>query len=291
MQLLSYRTARGGYTIVELLIGLVMAGILTLGVLQVFISTQRFNDALAQRVDVQQNLRTGMAVLSSEIRGLNAVDGDLKAMSATSLTIRGQRLLGIVCAAPVMGAALTARIFTVRRPIYSGVRDFAALDSIFVWNEGDSGNRADDGWIRGRVTAVLNQNCTDGTPGQRVTADFAAVAAPMVNVVGGVPLGAPVLGFFTYTYGVGQTAGRWYINLTDSTGTNPIVGPLTGNTGVTFSYFNAAGAVTAVPAQVAQIGITLREQSVRQTHQAGGSVGFRVDSMTTRVTLRNNPRY
>jgi type II secretory pathway pseudopilin PulG len=297
MQNLTSRSPRGGYSLVELLIAMVMAAILGIGVLKVFVGTQRLSNAIAQQVDVHQNMRTAAAMLPSELRQLNAVDGDIKAMSATSITIRAMRQVGIVCTIPVMGATLTGRTLRLRRPLYSSPRDFAVGDSLYVWNEGDPYTRLDDGWLPGRVTAIGTLACTDGTNGHSLTVDFVSpVLVPQVNVVGGVPLGAPVRGFETVTYSLVQAADtRWYVNLTTTngsgtTGPTPIIGPLTGNTGLAFTYYNSAGAVTALPAQVAQIGITLREQSVRKVHRAGG-VGFTTDSLTTRVTLRNNPRY
>jgi len=41
-----------------------------------------------------------------------------------------------------------------------------------------------------------------------------------------------------------------------------VIGPLTGADGITFSYYDSAGAVTIVPTQVAQIEIVLRARTV-----------------------------
>ena len=71
----------------------------------------------------------------------------------------------------------------------------------------------------------------------------------------------------------------------------PLVGPLIGSNGVTFSYYDTAGAVTAVPTQVAQIDIVLRARTVAPIRTAGTGVqAYRIDSVVTRVALRNNPR-
>jgi hypothetical protein len=106
-----------------------------------------------------------------------------------------------------------------------------------------------------------------------------------------------VRGFETVTYALTQAADtRWYLNMTTNNGSGTvgptaIVGPLAGATGVAFTYFNSAGAVTAVPAQVAQIGLVVRGQSLRQVHLPGPSVGFKAESLSTTITLRNNPRF
>jgi prepilin-type N-terminal cleavage/methylation domain-containing protein len=303
MQLLNGAAGRRGYTLVELMVALVMAAVLSYAVLKVFITNQRFSDSLAQRVDVQQNLRTAMAILPADFRQLDAADGDIKAMNATSITIRAMRQVGIVCTsmAGLPAGIPGTKTITVRRPLYSG-RDFLAptganYDSVFVWNEGAPGSRTDDGWWPGRVTAAPNLNCTDGTPGQQLSLLLQAPPAPQVNVATSIPLGAPVRGFETVTYTLAQAADtRWYLNMTTNNGsgtsaTQPIIGPLIGNNGIAFTYWDAAGAVTAVPANVRQIGITIRGQSVRTVHRPGPAIGRIDDSVSTRITLRNNPRY
>ena len=296
MQLLTPAAGRRGYTMIELLIALVMASILGFGVLKVFMTTQRFTDVLSQKVDVQQNLRTAMAILPSELRQLDAADQDIKGMAADSITIRGMRQIGIVCNPPTMGGALPgARTIVLRSPLYSAPTAFAVGDSFFVWNEGNPASRADDGWIKGRVTAVGTGTCTDLTANQiSLSVGLEALPALQVNVANpnSVPNGAPLRGFETVTYKVRQAAdNRWYLYLSNNGGNTPIVGPLTGSTGLVFTYFNSAGAVTAVATQVAQIGITVRGQSLRQVHLPGTAVGFKAESLSTTVTLRNNPRF
>src|SRR5439155_812744 len=65
---------------------------------------------------------------------------------------------------------------------------------------------------------------------------------------------------------------------------------LTGANGVTFSYYDSVGAVTPLPAQVAQIQIVLRARTTSPIRGADGVQAYKVDSVVTRVALRNNPR-
>ena len=69
------------------------------------------------------------------------------------------------------------------------------------------------------------------------------------------------------------------------------MGPLIGANGMTLSYFDAAGAVTAVPANVAQIEIRVRGQTAQPIRLADGRQMNQVDSIVTRVALRNNKRW
>ncbi len=285
------RAVHRGFTLIELLVAMVIFGLVAGGVMQVIIASQRSSTDQAQRIDMQQNIRAANAILPAEIRALNAVDGDIKAMAANSLSIRAIRQLAIICTPPVTGGVLTGLTFVVRSPLYSAQRAFENGDSLWVWYEGDVGTRNDDGWLPGLVTAApVAQNCADGTAGVRLIANL-GIVAPKLNKASVVPSGSPVWGFESVTYATGAGAdGRYYLNLTSSQGTYPVLGPLPDAAGVTFTYYDVNGAVTATPASVQQIGLSIRSQSVNRIHK-GSTTAYAVDSLSTRITLRNNPRF
>ena len=295
MPLLTRLRDRSGYTVIELLVGLVLFAIVGTMIMGLLSTNRRSSDLQTQRIDVQQNLRTATALLSSELRQLDASDGDIKAMSATSLTIRAMRQFGVICSIPTLGGALTGLNMTVRLPLYSASRNFAAGDSLFVWYEGDASTRNDDGWLLAAVTAVANLNCPDGTSGQKLTVNLAvngALSPPQLNKAGVVTVGGPVRGFETVVYAVGTGSdGRSYLNLTTNGSTYALIGPLTGSSGVNFTYYAANGAVTATPASVALIGIVVREQSDSKVYSNAAAQGYVSDSAMTAVALRNNPRF
>ncbi len=282
---------RRGFTLVELLVALVIFGLVAGGVMNVLIASQRGSADQAQRVDMQQNLRAANAILPSEIRSLDAADGDIKAMAATSLSIRAVRQLAIICTLPITGGVLNGVTLVVRNPLYSSQRAFQNGDSLWVWYEGDVTTRSDDGWISGVVTAIpVAQNCTDGAAGIRLIVTM-TIAAPKLNKAAVVPLGAPVWGFEGVSYATGAGAdGRFYLNYTTSAGTAQVIGPLPDVNGVTFTYYDANGVVTANPLLVRQIGLSVRSQSMNRI-QKGSTTGYAVDSLSTRITLRNNPRF
>ncbi|MGH7675385.1 MAG: hypothetical protein ACREMV_08945, partial [Gemmatimonadales bacterium] len=161
---------------------------------------------------------------------------------------------------------------------------------LLIYYEGDEGTRQDDSWVLARLTAIAPQNCPDGTPGRRLTANL-IMPPPQWNLAGVVPNGAPVRGFEWVTYRVYQAAdGRWYLGLTSGSDTQPLVGPLKGSSGLTFAYYDSAGVVTASPALVAEIGIVIRGITAQPIHHAG-SLSTSADSLVTRVALRNNRRF
>jgi prepilin-type N-terminal cleavage/methylation domain-containing protein len=288
---------RRGFTLAELLVALVLFATVTAGTYKVLLINQRVYQAQTQHIDLQQNLRAGGAVFDGEFHELDATDGDIQAMSANSITIRAMRQLGFICSAPVLGGGLTGLTMTVRNTPFFSLRAFSTTsDSLLIFYEGNAASRTDDGWHSARLTATQNQNCPapDNAPGQQLTMNLTAFVAPQLNSAGMMTIGSPVRGFEIVTYKAYQGPdSKWYVGLQSASGTQPILGPILGSTGLAFTYYDAAGAVTAVAANVARISVTLRAQTAQLVQQGGGSGGLvaPVDSITTQVSLRNNPRF
>lgn len=283
---------RRGLTLVELIVALVLFGIISTGLYRALVTHQRAFQGQVQRTDLAQNIRAAAAIVPSELRELDAADGDISALSATSLTIRAYRQFGIICSAPVLGGVLTARTFTIRSPWMSSTRALATTDSLVLFYEGNPNVRTDDAWVLSSVTSTTPLNCPDGKPGLQVTGNM-TVNAPQTNVAGNVPVGAPVRGFETLTYKLFQdTDNKWYLGLQPGSGTTvPLIGPLTGGSGLTFSYKDASGNATATRTSVAQITLALRAQTAQPLWQSSGTFAPAIDSVTLVATLRNNPRF
>ena len=289
-----YHLTRRGFTLIELMVALVLLGMISAAVYQVLVSDQRIYQAQTQKIDLQQNIRAAVTILPAEFRVLNASDGDIYAMGPDSIKIRAMRVFAVVCDTPVLGGALGGRGVTVRNALTFGSRAFnSATDSLLIYYEGNAGTRNDDGWVSGDLTATLAAPCVgDLRPGTKLTTNLKPFLLPKQNLPGAIPLGAPVWAFEVDTYRVYQAAdGQWYLGLRNAGGLQPLVGPLIGANGMTLSYFDAAGAVTAVPANVAQIEIRVRGQTAQPVRLADGRQMNQVDSIVTRVALRNNRRW
>ena len=285
---------RRGFTLVELLVALVLLGIVTTAIYRVLVNGHRTYQSQTQRIDLQQNIRAAVTILPAEFREMNAADGDIKGMWPDSVQIRAMRQFGVMCTAPVLdGGAVTGKFFILRNEMLTG-RAFVVGDSVVVFHEGIESTRNDDGWAIGRVTLAPSAvNCPDGRAGTRVNVDFAAFAAPLTNVAGAIPVGGVVRGFEVVTYKNYQASdGLWYLGMSTPTAAlQPLVGPLSGNTGLRLNYYDAAGAVTAVPTNVALIEIIVRERTAQAIQLPQGGRVTPVDSVTTRVALRNNKRF
>lgn len=290
---------RRGLTLVELLVALVLMGIVSMGIYRVLINNQRVYQAQTQRIDLQQNIRAAVNILPAEFRELDAADGDILAMTSTSITIRAMRQLAIVCATPVLGGANAALI--IRTDLFFNTRDFnTATDRVFVFYEGNQNTRNDDSWVPGQITGIAPGDCPGGAVGDgrllTTTLAFGTVTTPggvvqaQLNATGNIAAGAPIRGWETVTYRLYQdTDGKYYIGLQNASGTQPLIGPVLSN-GFDLAYFNAAGAATAVPSQVASIRFTIRAQTA-QPVRSGTAQVYPVDSLTTQVALRNNARF
>jgi prepilin-type N-terminal cleavage/methylation domain-containing protein len=292
--------SRRGFTMIELLIAMVLMGIVSAAIYRVLVNNQRLYLAQTQRIDLAQNIRAAGSILPAEFRQLDASDGDISAMSATSISIRAMRWLGFACTPPVLGGGLNGVSMIIRggapgQPLFFGSRGINKdTDSLLIYYDGDPTTRADDFWATGQITAAPNgQNCADGQNGQRLvlTVNLLGLGA---NVAGAIPVGAPVWGFERVTYQLYQPAGdtSWYVGFQPAAGTmQPLIGPVLVN-GLTLSYFDLNGNVTAVPAQVARIDITVRARTVAAIRKGGQApLQAAVDSLVTSVALRNNRRF
>ena len=242
-----------GFTVLELVLALGLFALVMAGVGRVLLTQKRLYRELGQRADLSDNLRTAGDILSSELWGLDAADGDLEAMGPDSLTIRAARAFSAVCGVP-------ASPLRLRRDVTFGVRDVAVGDSLLVYAFPDSS------WRPGVVTATPSPiSCPDS-------------------------IATPVLAFDVVTYRSYRASdGAYYIGVRDAGGLQPIAGPLPPG-GLLFSYFDSAGAPAAVVPKVAAIRVRIRMQSAEPVTRRGATTVLE-DSLVTWVTLRNNPRF
>lgn len=290
---------RRGFTLIELLVALVLLGLISTALYRVLVNNQRMYQAQTQRIDLQQNIRAAATILPAELRELSASEGDIQVMTATQLNIRAMRWVGFLCVRPVLGGALNPVQLRIRggapgTPMFYGARAInTATDSVLVYYDGNQASRLDDNWSRGRlVAAVAPLNCPDGGNGLQLTTALNIGASPNVN--GAITEGAPVRGFERVIYQLYQPAGdtSWYIGFQPAGGTmQPLIGPVLSN-GLTFQYFDSLGVVTAVPARVARIDITVRARTAQAIRTTGDAPRrAMVDSIVTSVALRNNRRF
>ena len=193
--------------------------------------------------------------------------------------------LGIVCAKHP-----TLPRFALWRTVgtFTATADDSAL--VYKWTS--------DKWHAVKITriaqpAILGIDHCVWSGGGRNPAIAVEVAVTTPQDTSSIVVGAPFRQFRTVTYAEYQANGRWWLGRRTgaAAGYEQLTGPLlsSANGGLKFDYYDSVGAVTAVPANVTTVGITVRGQSARQRLSGvsgAGVAGYQVDSILTKVTLR-----
>lgn len=288
---------RRGFTLVEVLITMIIMGIVTAALYRVLLNNQRAYRSETQHIELQQNIRAAATLFPAELRELDAADSDITAMSATSLSIRAMRYLGIACDVPTLGiGAVTGIKLTIRQSPFWGARRIQpATDSLLIFYERSPETRKDDAWATARPLAVVSGPCPDGNPGWVITMDLSVGPSyDLPDTVGGIINGAPVRGFVPVTYQLYQPVDTsYYIGMQTAGGTaQPLIGPVLSN-GLTFSYYDSTGNVTTDPEAVARIDFVVRARTPQpiRSQSGGPRLANAVDSISSSVALRNNPRF
>jgi len=168
------RTARSGFTLVELIVVTVLGAVLIGATLQVLVTNQRTYTAQNAQIQGQQSLRAAMDILTQELREVSPEGGDIVQISNVRIRIRASRALGLICHDTVKGET-RFRVLKVGNWI-------GATDSVFVFADNLGEVQADDRWITTVVTARDTASTCGASPAQRLTfGNAAAFAADSVS--------------------------------------------------------------------------------------------------------------
>jgi type II secretory pathway pseudopilin PulG len=268
---------RGGFTLVEALVAMVLLALVGQTLLRIITVSQRLFRAQGERAALQASLRAGASLLAGELRP--AGPGDLLAVLPDEVVYRAPRLTAVACA---VGPGSVA----VRRRLHYGYRDLVAgRDSLLVFRDNDPATDADDRWEPVAVSGSETPgSCPDGSPARIVPAtvppDLAALSLADV----------PVRAFEVMQLRLYQSGGQYWIGMRSLSGgeaqVQPAVGPLAAD-GLRLSYRTAAGTLATAPADVRFIGLTIRGVSDGAVVELTGQVAFAADSLAGAVELRN----
>lgn len=288
-----------GFTLIELLIALVLMGIVSSGIYAVMINNQRVYRQQTLRIELNDNLRSAVAILPADLRELNSMDlisntaSDIQEMTASSIVYKAMRSLYTICLPapaapgtppnPVSGGTLTLDATMIGLRGLS--RDF---DSLLVFADVNPDLMTDDVWLHVDVTDVQpGNNCPGNQP------SLAVQVNPPIALASGVFSGAPVRGFemsdvrsYTDASGMLWLGARRYSKSVLWSNIQPIAGPLQPG-GFQLAYFDVNGFATANPRLVARIDITVIGRTSQPVSLADGSLAYVADTLMTQVALRN----
>ncbi len=268
---------------VELIVVTVLGSLVVMAALQVLITNQRTYSAQSAVISGQQSTRMAVEVLFAELREVSASGGDIIAMSSDSLRVRLMRKFSVVCETILTGQPRLLVLDSLGSlSINAAANAFDVGDSVFIYADNNPNDNDDDVWIEARVTAVdLTVTCPQNGEGAMELRFNGQASLFNADSVG---IGAPVRSYLQYTFGIATMLGDSYLGRRVGNGDMiPIAGPLRAGDGLEFEYRDALGTVTAVPADVRMIVVTIRTGST-----VLNSLGEMVsDSITVWVYARN----
>jgi prepilin-type N-terminal cleavage/methylation domain-containing protein len=283
-----------GFSFTELLVAMVLMGIISTAIYSLLNNNQRVYREQTARIEMNQNVRAAVSILPMELRELDASDpngSDIVAMNASSIAYNAMRNLHFLCQAPNTAALQV----TLAATPWFGLQALDETAHLFLlFAENDPATRTDDAWLHVNSTVRTNGTaCPGGAASITLTLTGTTTAA-----LTGVTNGAPIRGYVVTRVQSYQDAnGDYWLGMqvqnktTTAWGTmQPIVGPVTAS-GFNLAYYDSDGAVTAVPANVARVAITVEGLTNDPVRGPGGTLQHITSSLLTQVALRNNRRF
>lgn len=256
------RVNHGGFTLIELTVAMVLAGMVAVLTLGTVSRLQRRTQGMAERAAAQATLRSGVQLLRSELRELSGRNQDLLLMAADRMIYRADRGYGRACGTGP-GEILLRRgsLRALRLPS-------AGRDTLEVLQPAAGVVPAT--WFRAGVTGPPRAaQCLDGG------AALALPVAPVPPVADDSPIRTwEVMEVRGYVSGSETWLGARSLSAGEAI--QPVAGPLTGS-GLLFEYLDSASVPTADRASVRTIVVTLWSRG-GPAAALGGAAGADVTS-------------
>lgn len=300
------RTPRAGFTLIELLVTMVLLSVVMGSMMMVLTRQQRFYAGIGGVVQTRGQVRQALGLLPGELRALSPSQGDIYAMTDSSIEFRAITGSSILCWKSSSTTLILPPLSLARgNTLTTWLIKPVAGDSILILNDSTSTSLADDGWQARRLTAVDSVTgflgCSSFTK-YTTTADGTKQSFKLTlgsSISSNVKTGAPIRFFRKVHYSFYKTpSGQWFLGFYDCLPTRtpncsailPVSGPYrpyasaaSGTSGLTFAYYDSTGAPTTVRTAVARIDLVVRGESKRPIW---GSQLFN-DSLALSIGVRN----
>lgn len=293
------RAARSGFSLVELIVILALSTIVMGGLMSVLVRQQRFYRGTADLIETRSQIRQAAGIIPSDLRGVSTIGGDILAISDTSMIFWATIGQAVACN-PTPGA-LTIVIPPLKLANNNTLASFTMTpglgDTVWVYHDGLTEAASDDTW---KAYGITGDSTTSVLPCPPFTGAADATTArysfQLSSALGpNLSIGTPLRFVRRTRYTLYKAQDNsWYLGYCspDCVGNpQPIAGPFLpaggGTAGVSFSYQDAAGAITAVPANVAQVSIVVRGQTQGVVDMGGYKNTYVGDSLRFSVAIRN----
>jgi prepilin-type N-terminal cleavage/methylation domain-containing protein len=284
-----HRTHRG-FTLVELLVGLVIASIVGASLVRMLVDQTRFIDHQEAWRSARSVSRSSLNRVLSDLRTVEAVGGMESAVAGgKDFTVRVPYAFGVICSATATAA--TATLMPVDSAMFSapGFSGFAWRNSAGVYTYVTAGAALN--------TAGTAANCTgpniatvaafNGSPAGRVV-DLGGTLAPVPPVGSIVFLFRRVRYEFKASVALPGSTGLWRTVVTTGA-TEEIATPFDASARVRFYVLNGAVAQAAVPAPLSDVrGLEFALDGLSESTPRG-SAGPMKSELTTSIFFENRP--
>lgn len=263
---------RAGFTLVETLVAVVIAGIVLIATYQVLVTTQRVSTVQTEQILIQGSLRAGLDILAQDLREASAAGGDLTVAEPDRVGFRALRAFGVICD---VGATVSLVPFGGR---------ITRVAPVYLFVDTDPTRSTDDFWAEAELVDLPVSTSCAGRDAQALVFTGLSGTGP-----GGEPaaleIGSPVRTFIPLVYHLQGFDGEVFLVRTEADGTTSrLVGPLDPDDGLELVYFDADGNTTTTAAEVRQVRITVRASSGARMTPGRDPVS---GALSTTVHLRN----
>ena len=322
-----HRSARPGFTLVELMVAMVLGAIVGATLVASIAGQQRFFRGASAINGLRNQLRQAATLLPYDLRPISRRGGDIYAITSEQIDFRSVMGSSFICAKPTPTTIVVPPLQVAKNNSLTGwISQPQVGDSMLVFDDSILVGASDDTWRSYQITAITAVTGVNACPTRTATAggfvESTDVAQPsyQITVSGTTPfrasnyVGNPVRFFRRVKYGLYQEASdnRWYLGYSDcaflaARGATPcstmraIAGPLSdyssggsglATNGLNLQYFDSTGATInpssgGAGSRIARIRIALRANTDAAMNSPNAPSGSFFDSLVVSVGLRN----